>query len=122
MKNKKTWFMPAAILLFMLALGSCGSMGNGLGSSGPAFAVVVVNNLDTNIEMLWVSPTSRSNWGRDVLGISTVKPGASFRYNVPEAGFWDVRVRDKNGNTYTFPKVYIHEEVRLDVDQNRRDQ
>jgi len=63
-------------------------------------ATLIINNLSAEpIHYVYMSLSSDTNWGPDLLGESTVlQSGASFTLTGIVPGTWDVKVVDSSGN------------------------
>ncbi len=60
------------------------------GGGGGTATVVLQNNTNQAIFYVYISPTSSTTWGDDMLGAATIPAGGSYTFNVP-AGDYDLR-------------------------------
>ncbi len=106
-KDIRTMTQRAAMTLSMLsvlALAACGGGGGQVGTTtGPvvagATATVVIRNVSREtIYYVYMSPSSDSNWGPDLLGSSTLAVGQSLTLSNINGGVWDLRVVDGSGH------------------------
>ena len=129
MKDIRSVAQRAAItltLVSMAALIGCGGGGGGGGvgtTTGPivqgAPATVILRNVSREaIFYVYMSQSSDSNWGADLLGSNTLSVGQSLTLSNITAGIWDIRVVDGSGHW----KEWRNEEIQpgtqytLDVD------
>ncbi len=101
----KSLSLPFVLLILTGALSACGGgviadRGTGTGT-GPA-TIWVHNDSNESIYYIYMSPSSESVWGGDLLGSNVLHTGSTFQlYNVPE-GSWDIRVVDSSGDVKEF--------------------
>ena len=63
---------------------------------------VLHNETGVEIHELYVSPHSSNDWGKDILGQDTLKPGESVKIAFDDRakdGKWDLKVADANKHT-----------------------
>ena len=63
---------------------------------------VLHNETGVEIHELYVSPHSSNDWGKDILGQDTLKPGESVKITFDDRakdGKWDLKVADANKHT-----------------------
>jgi hypothetical protein len=65
--------------------------------TGGSATLTVINNTDTAVWYVYISPSTSSEWGDDLLGSSTIQPGDSYTFNVTE-GTYDLKAEDENHN------------------------
>lgn len=93
----------AIVMFSSLLLAACGGGGASVTRSeatgvGPA-TVYVNNTSNESFYYIYMSPTSQSTWGPDLLGSSTLSVGQSFMISNIGEGYWDIKVVDSSGNT-----------------------
>ncbi len=107
MKDIRSAAQRAAItltLMSVVALAGCGGGGGGAGTTtGPivqgAPATVILRNVSRETIMyVYMSPSSDTNWGADLLGSNTLAVGQSLTLSNITAGVWDIRVVDGSGH------------------------
>lgn len=64
----------------------------------------VTNDTGFEIETMELSDSETDDWGADLLGADTVPDGETSSFTV-EAGTWDLRATDVDGDTYTLLAV-----------------
>ncbi len=85
-----------AVGLLALAVMACSVCnlpggGGGGGTSGSGSATVVLhNNTGQSIWYVYISPTTESTWGEDMLGSSTIPAGSTWTFRV-DPGNYDLR-------------------------------
>ena len=73
------------------------------------YYVDVTNQTGYTIMYLYVSPTSSSSWGEDLLGNSVLSNGSTHRVNLNghSSPMFDIKATDEDGDTYTFQNVDV---------------
>lgn len=64
----------------------------------------------TSIWYIYISPSSSSDWGDDLLGTQILYPGYSISW-IATIGYWDIKFVDENGYAYTFMNELINPET-----------
>lgn len=64
---------------------------------GAPATLTVINDTDTEIWYVYISPTSSDSWGDDWLGGAVIVPGESYTFELTE-GTYDLRADDKDHN------------------------
>jgi len=62
--------------------------------------LVIVNQLNTTIIHLYISPAGKNMWS-DILN-NPITPGEGSSFDINSNDKYDIRAEDKDGNTYTF--------------------
>lgn len=96
--------------LTMPWLRSCSESGAAARSalpSGSGFRFTVVNNLRYSVHEVRMSPAGANKWGPDRAGDMEVKAGDSLILKNVEAGQYDVKFVDENGNQCILKDVQI---------------
>ncbi len=73
---------------------------------GPA-SLQIVNRSNEPIYYIYMSPTSQSTWGADLLGSQVLHVGQSFTISNIGAGGWDIRVVDRSQNYKEWRNAYL---------------
>lgn len=86
--------------------------------SGSTATVTIFNNLENwDIYYIYCDPSTDDYWGEDRLGSSILRPNRSFSFDVPANNYYDIKLVDVDGDSYTLWEVYIGSEgLRWDVD------
>jgi len=101
--RRLTWIFALALSAIIAA---CGSSQQEIGTTarlgGSNTQIRIVNDLGRyTIRYVYISPASDDSWGTDRLGSSEVlRVGQSKTWDI-DAGNWDLRVKDEDGDTYT---------------------
>lgn len=92
MKKRIILLVAVTVLaLAAMACSVCNLPGNGGGTSGSGSATVVLhNNTGQSIWYVYISPTTESTWGEDMLGSSTIPAGSTWTFRV-NPGNYDLR-------------------------------
>lgn len=78
---------------------------------GDCGEIKIVNNTNsTSIWYVYISPSSSSDWGNDLLGTLILYPGYYMSW-IATAGYWDIKFVDENGVDYTIMNELISPEV-----------
>ena len=78
---------------------------------GDCGEIEIVNNTNsTSIWYVYISPSSSSDWGNDLLGTLIIYSGYYMSW-IATAGYWDIKFVDENGYDYTFMNELISPEV-----------
>lgn len=104
-------------VLSVVLLGSlgCGGGGGGGGGStvyqqptgsGPG-TVRIENASNETVYYIYMSPTSQSTWGPDLLGSNVLNVGQAFTLSNIQPGVWDIRVVDQSRNYKEWRQVNI---------------
>ena len=98
---KKIIALIAAVAM-ALSLAACGGGGRGAG-------ITVDNEVGYDGAYLYVSPTSESQWGDDLLGGQTLANGSTARVQIPpsQGNTYDIRMVDTDGDYWVFMNVTI---------------
>jgi len=62
--------------------------------------LIIINLLDTTINHLYISPAGKDMWS-DILN-NSISPGEGSSLNINSNDKYDIKVEDRNGDTYTF--------------------
>ncbi len=109
MKNK--WFVLLAALMLILGTTACGGGDETpteapteapteeptQASGGDTVAIEIVNNTGGDIWYVYISPSTESTWGNDLLGANIIPNGESFTLDMP-ANTYDMRAEDSDHN------------------------
>ena len=88
--------MPLALVMIAMCLAVAGH------ARGGKQDFVLHNETGVEIHELYVSPHSSNDWGKDILGQVTLKPGESVKITFDDRakdGKWDLKVADANKHT-----------------------
>lgn len=115
--------MALASVAVLVGCGGGGG-GDGVGTTTGSIVVgqpatVVLRNVSREaIYYVYMSPSSDSNWGADLLGSNTLGIGQSLTLSNITAGVWDIRVVDGSGHWKEWRNEEIHPgtQYTLDVD------
>ena len=78
---------------------------------GDCGEIEIVNNTsETSIWYVYISPSSSSDWGNDLLGTLILYPGYYMSW-IATTGYWDIKFVDENGYDYTFMNELISPET-----------
>ena len=87
------------------------------GATRTLSAVTIVNDTSYVIYFVYISPSTTSGWGEDLLGASTVRGRQELRVNLPSpinlANQYDIQAVDEDGDTYTKWNVLIPSDGRI---------
>ncbi|MEW6569167.1 MAG: hypothetical protein AB1449_13580 [Chloroflexota bacterium] len=72
--------------------------GGSTGGQGAAPTVRIVNQTNTAICYVYISPSTSTEWGEDWLGSDFIAPGTSYNFAVPPGQEYDLRATDCNNN------------------------
>jgi hypothetical protein len=76
-------------------------------SGGGSSTVVMLNQTDTPIYYVYISPCSSTSWGEDQLDASeVVQPGATRTFTM-SPGCWDMKARFRDGREIEERQVYM---------------
>ena len=76
-------------------------------SGGGSSTVVMLNQTDTPIYYVYISPCSSTGWGEDQLDASeVVQPGATRTFTM-SPGCWDMKARFRDGREIEERQVYM---------------
>lgn len=84
----------------------------------------IVNKTGMDIDMLYISPSSLENWGKDVLSVDTLPVGGECDILVTRnesAEVWDLMVVAKNGNSLKWPDLRLGDfsKITLSIDKGK---
>jgi len=78
---------------------------------GDTGEIKIVNDTDyTSIYYIYISPSSSTEWGEDLLGSDILYPGYYISWLVT-TGYWDIMFIDEDGWEYTFMNQLIDPET-----------
>ncbi|MDA3813847.1 MAG: hypothetical protein PF570_06290, partial [Candidatus Cloacimonetes bacterium] len=78
---------------------------------GDTGEIKIVNDTDyTSIYYIYISPSSSTEWGDDLLGSDILYPGYYISWLVT-TGYWDIKFVDEDGWPYTFMNQLIDPET-----------
>ena len=74
--------------------------------------VIIFNNTGESIFYLYMSPSSSSSWGDDILSMTVLRHGEYFETSIVvdrSDTEWDFKIEDSEGNTVTWTEIDIGE-------------
>ena len=78
---------------------------------GDCGEIMIINDTyETSIWYIYISPSSSSSWGEDLLGNDILYPGYYISWLVT-IGLWDIKLIDENGYDYYFWEQQINPET-----------
>lgn len=91
--------MKKTVLVFMIIALFLGGVSGFV--HGAAQDFTLINKTGVDIYYLYISPANSNNWGKDLLGESILSNGENIyiRFSGQPERWWDLKVKDKNGNT-----------------------
>ena len=111
--------MRRMMLLAMLALAALPAVGSAQGQQDFA----LVNRTGYQIDEVYVSSSSDSNWGRDLLGQNVLQDGQAFNVRFARGMqdcMWDIRVVYNDGDSSEFRNVNLCRVSRVNLFWDRR--
>jgi len=80
-------------------------------------SITIVNNTGYTIYYLYVSPTTSSSWGNDMLGTQVLRSGnqisVTLPYQISTVSRYDIKVVDLDGDSYTKMNVSVSANSRI---------
>lgn len=73
---------------------------------------VAHNKTGVAIHHMYVSPTSKDDWGDDILGEDVCEPNQDVTVTFPDAekaSVWDLRIEDEGGNAITWTGLKLND-------------
>ena len=73
---------------------------------------VAINKTGVEIHHMYVSPTTKDEWGDDILGEAVCPPDAQVKITFPDgekAELWDLRIEDSKENSITWTGLKLNE-------------
>jgi hypothetical protein len=74
----------------------------------------VVNNTGYSGYYLYASSSTSDSWGSDLLGSDTLSSGSSVRITLPNAGIYDFKLVDSDGDSYTKMGYSVSNDSRIE--------